>query len=412
MFTGILQSEMNIAPLSNYQKCRLSEKKKFRRNCQVILDKIIAVKKIIMTLFCIVDLSVFAQQWVWDSIVSSTNDTRVVKNHGDEVFTVGHGETELKKYNSNGKFIWVKSFGGTIINVNFDTVDNIYIVGTFSTTLVVDSISLFSKGDLDVFMLKLNPTGNAIWLKQIGSISNDIAGDVCVHNNNIYVTGAVHDTTFIGQTVFPKTIGLDMFISKFDMNGNIQQMKFVDRMPLDLYSISVGQEIKQDELGNLILLATISGTVKIDTSTITNGPYSRYVLKFDPSLNLLWEKYIGGGIYESIHNLRINSVGDIFIIETQSSHYLDYGAIKKISNDGLLLQNFFVEDRGYINGMDIDSTDNIYFTGTHLKWTFSGNPPREYFFKTGKISTSGNLIWLVQDSSFSHKSRARNRSSF
>lgn len=361
------------------------------------------MKKIILSLFCILNFSVIAQQWLWDSIVTSTNDIRIVNNHGDDVFTFGHAETELKKYNSNGKLVWVKSFGGTINNVNFDLADNIYIVGTFSNTLVLDSFTLMSKGDLDIFLLKLNPTGDAIWLKQIGSNSSDIAGDICVHNNNIYVTGAVKDTTFISQTIFPKTVGVDMFISMFDINGNIQQMKFADRMPLDLYSISVGQEIKQDGLGNLILLATISGTIKIDTSTVKTMPYSRYVLKFDSSLNLLWEKYIGSGIYEFIHNLQINSVGDIFLIETRSSHYLNYGAIKKISSDGFLLQNFFIEDRGYINGMDIDLSDNIYFTGIHRKWTFSGNPPPEDFFKTGKVDSSGNLMWIIQDSSIYHR---------
>lgn len=70
--------------------------------------------------------------------------------------------------------------------------------------MILDSFTLTSKGAEDVFVLKLNAAGNTIWLKQIGSIASDIAGDICISNNKIYVTGAVNDTALFGQTVIPK----------------------------------------------------------------------------------------------------------------------------------------------------------------------------------------------------------------
>lgn len=185
------------------------------------------------------------------------------------------------------------------------------------------------------------------------------------------------------------------------MNGVMQQVKLAEQIQAYQYSGSIGVEIENDDLGNLVLLTFISGNIKIDTMII-NHPPSYYAIKLDSSLNLIWKKYIVDNTSD-VDNLRINSAGNIIFLENSSWHYLDIGAIKEISKDGLLKQTILAEGTGHVSGMDMDSLDNIYFTGIREKWTYSGNPPRVFYFKIGMLNKAGNLIWLLQDSSLSFR---------
>lgn len=358
------------------------------------------MKKYTLFFCCILNLCVLAQQWSWDSIVSSNSSLKIVKNHNDDVFTFENRGVELKKYDVSGKLTWMKSFNGALFNVSTDIVDNVYIIGTFTNTMVFDSFSLTSKGEEDIFILKLNPTGNAIWMKQIGSISRDVAGDININDSKIFVTGATHDTTLFGQIVYPKTADLDMFIARFDLNGNIQQVKIAGQLQADPYTASIGQEIKNDALGNIIVLATICGMITIDTSII-NDYYATYVLKLDTSLNIVWKKFVMSGLGTGAGNLRINSIGEIFLIDLYDGHYVETGRLRKISANGLVIQTLFTVSSGFLYGMDIDSLSNVYFTGMRYKSTFNGNSPPKWYFEIGKLSTVGSLIWLMQDSSLS-----------
>lgn len=46
-----------------------------------------------------------------------------------------------------------------------------YVTGTFMGTIVIGSATLTSKGDKDVFLLKLDPTGAFLWVRSAGSAS-------------------------------------------------------------------------------------------------------------------------------------------------------------------------------------------------------------------------------------------------
>jgi len=363
---------------------------------------IVMVKKITLFILSFVCLAVQAQQWEWDSIISSTYSPVVVKNHTNEVFTFEFHGSELKKYNSTGKFIWAKSFNGSLYNVSFDLTDNIYITGIFSNSLTVDSVTLSSKGDDDIFILKLTPSQNMVWLHQIGSIGKDGAGDISIKENKIYVTGATLDTSLFDQFLFPKKTCLDMFIARYDMNANLEKVKFAEQPIPDPYNGSIGCEIKNDALGNVIVLAAINGQIKIDT-TIINAGYSYYIVKFDTALNLLWNRQATIGLGCGAKCLRVNSIGDVLLTANYSGHYFQSGYVRRISFNGDTMQTFFTESMGFVYGLDLDSLDNIYFTGIEHTWSYSGNPPYEYYFKTGKLNSTGNLIWLLQDSSLSYR---------
>src|SRR5690606_18124577 len=109
----------------------------------------------------------------------------------------------VAKYNSDGNFIWGKQIGGAESEiVYYHTVDdsgNIYLTGSFLGTLDFDpgpgTSQLTSAGMHDVFISKMDSSGNFEWAKQIGGPANDEGFSINVDNlGNVYVSGYFEGT--------------------------------------------------------------------------------------------------------------------------------------------------------------------------------------------------------------------------
>ncbi|HHH53522.1 MAG TPA: hypothetical protein ENK91_07680, partial [Bacteroidetes bacterium] len=109
----------------------------------------------------------------------------------------------ILKLNKYGDFIWAKNFGG--LNFDYGTAimndyyNNVYITGAFNGTVDFDPdkghFNLISKGKQDVFILKLNETGDFIWVKSIGGLKYDGGYNITLDLvNNIFVSGEFSDT--------------------------------------------------------------------------------------------------------------------------------------------------------------------------------------------------------------------------
>ena len=141
----------------------------------------------------------------------------------------------ISKLNASGNFIWAKKivetgpeslepdFPPQLSSIALDAAGNVYITGPFTRMVDfdpgVDIFNLVPLGDQDVFVMKLDPSGVFMWVKQLGgngsayssSISSDIAG-------NVYTVGAFMGTIDFdpGPGVYNlTTIGtIDHFIHK------------------------------------------------------------------------------------------------------------------------------------------------------------------------------------------------------
>ncbi|KKP34691.1 MAG: Calx-beta domain-containing protein [Candidatus Nomurabacteria bacterium GW2011_GWE1_32_28] len=101
----------------------------------------------------------------------------------------------------------------------------IYITGSFNGTADFDPgasvYNLTSAGGTDIFISKLDSSGNFVWAKGIGGISNDYSNSIVIDSSgNIYTTGYFNDTVDFdpGAGVYNLTSagGTDIFISKLD----------------------------------------------------------------------------------------------------------------------------------------------------------------------------------------------------
>lgn len=157
---------------------------------------------------------------------SASNYTFETNNGLDwEVFVVN--------LSSSGDFQWAKRVGGPSQDVAnglaLDTADNIVITGYFGVTTDFDPndgvFELTANGtSYDVFVLKLDMSGNFLWAKQMGSLATDIGMSVAVdENGNIYSTGqagGVFDVDPGEEIVEPSWQGgIDVYLSVLNANG-------------------------------------------------------------------------------------------------------------------------------------------------------------------------------------------------
>lgn len=107
------------------------------------------------------------------------------------------------KLNQDGDFVWAKKIGGIYAEsgsaINAKQIDCLYFTGIFSEECDFDPgpliYELTSFGEDDIFVEKLDASGNFIWAKQMGGKYDDVANAIAVDNEqNVYTMGEFYDT--------------------------------------------------------------------------------------------------------------------------------------------------------------------------------------------------------------------------
>src|SRR5258705_4310265 len=88
---------------------------------------------------------------------------------------IGLEDAFVLKMNAVGNIVWAKQFGGSSSDfgrsIAVDASGNVYTTGGFNGTVDFDPgpaiVNLSSAGGWDIFISKLNASGNFVWVKQL-----------------------------------------------------------------------------------------------------------------------------------------------------------------------------------------------------------------------------------------------------
>lgn len=132
------------------------------------------------------------------------SDTVYFEPNQQDAMVVSQGGTDafLAKYQSDGAFIWVKTFGSNKNDMGLSVVTNnidVVVAGYYRDTInfTPDSIGgeLVSSGGLDVFIAKFDTSGAYLWSRGIGGKKNESDIDVAIDKQgNVFATGNFKDT--------------------------------------------------------------------------------------------------------------------------------------------------------------------------------------------------------------------------
>jgi hypothetical protein len=283
--------------------------------------------------------------------------------------------------------------------IDVDRFGNCYMTGlTFSDDFPVEnSFQNSLGGTLDAFVIKLNPSGNAlVYATYLGGSGKDVAFDIAVDDfGSCYVTGKTDSDDFPTENPFQKTIGgeWDAFITKLDPSGDA----LVYSTYLGGSGKDMGSGIAVDDFGSCY----VTGNTESDDFPTKNpfqgaigGEQDAFVAKLNPSGDaLVYSTYLGGTSSDKGIGLVVDGLDNCYI--AGSTYSMDFptknpfqGAIggvwdafvTKVNPSGnALVYSTYLGGSGNedVKAIAIDDSGNCHVTGH----TDSDNFPTETPFQ-------------------------------
>ena len=312
--------------------------------------------------------------------------------------------------------------GSAIQNGNSIAVDasgNSYIAGTFSgNTMSLDGTTLTNVGNamsVDIFIAKYDAVGNLLWVKSAGGTSIDLAYGIAIDpNGNAYITGSFSGPFIVlGSTALINSnpTGTDVFIAKYDTAGNLVWAKGAGGTDIEF-----GRSIAADASGNTYITGYFSSpTLSFGTTILTNaGLEDIFIAKYDASGNFVWAKNAGGADHDYAFGIAADPNGNSYLTGFFESSTISFGATILTNSGGL---DFFIakydtfgnpvwakraggtaDDGAFC--IAADTSGNTYLTGffgstiSFGATTLTNSGGGDDFF-TAKYDTSGNPVWAV-----------------
>lgn len=144
-------------------------------------------------------------------------------NFGDTQFVAQNYDIFIAKLDSEGNWLWAKKAGGSNgdkgFDIKVDSVGSCYVTGSFMGGWFG---SQYLEGWDDVFVTKLDSSGNFVWAKRAGGGNSALANGIALDaEDNCYITGYFDGNATFGTTVLSSLNGSnDVFVAKLDTDGN------------------------------------------------------------------------------------------------------------------------------------------------------------------------------------------------
>lgn len=337
-----------------------------------------------------------------DLIINSLGEVHVFGVFRDSVdfdpgpathyLTAQYGGSFILKLDSMGNFISAQTHGGAVVATTVDKGENMYATGTFNLTADFDPgpglFNLSSGGLPEVFILKLDPAGNFVWVRRIRGDQGESVGSIATDlNDNVYVAGTFRGTLEVnpGWAAYDLTSrgNFDSFVLKLDKDKNFIWAKSIGSPQADrCYALAV------DYRENVYLGGVFEGRIDMDPDTShayssSMGRNDAYLVRLDKQGNYSWGKTMGGsgvdvgldlavdkvggvyntGWFEGFVDFDLSSSGGVLISKGRTDAFL-------IKHDSLgnLLWSGAVGDTGYdyIHALNIDQYNNVHLAGEYV----------------------------------------------
>lgn len=150
----------------------------------------------------------------WDlahSLVETPDSGFIVTG---ETYSYGNGNNDafVLRTDKNGDSLWMKTYGG-------QNSDNAYDISACNdgSFILTGSTRSFGKGGYDIYLLKIDTSGDTLWTRTYGDTLDDKAfAGIETSDNGIAVTGSTYNFNANGK---------DAYILKTDENGNQQWLR-------------------------------------------------------------------------------------------------------------------------------------------------------------------------------------------
>jgi hypothetical protein len=267
---------------------------------------------------------------------------------------------------------WTRQLGtrdnDVAYGVSTDGLGGVYVAGQ-----TLGSLAGSNAGNIDAFLAKYDSAGNTLWIRQFGTNGEDSAAGVSADGlGNVFVTG---------RTVASSGAGSVAFLSKYDVEGNLQWT--------NQNSQYKGQYVSSDGLGN----AYVSG----------EGGGKVFLSKFNSVGILLWTRQFGADGHESNRGLSADSMGNVFIAGYTDRSFGGPSAggsdafVIKCDSDGshLWTTQLGADGAEDVSGVSADGLGNVCISSSTYGSLGAPNEGKADAF-VSKLGSQGQLLWTGQ----------------
>lgn len=358
----------------------------------------------------------------------------------DERTAAGWTDVFLVKFDKDGIYQWVITWGGTGSDygpsIDIDSNENLYVAGTYNGTADFDPGAgeelRTSNGQGDAYLLKLSTGGIFQWVLTWGGYDDTLPewSDTgkCVRiskADSIFVLGSCSSVTDfdpgpdVDEQIPPREWSI--FLSKFDSEGNYQWARMWGAIATD-FGVSAREHLAVDTNENTFITGAFIGTSDFDPGTGTdmhsaNGMYDIFLSSFNSTGDFQWAHTWGGsGDDDWGLGVAVDSMNDVY----STGHFSgsadfnpgsgsDYHASQ--GETDVFLSKFTAagefqwavtwggDDSEHGYSIDVDYSDDILIGGRFQSTVdFDPGPQIEEHDPSGaflsRFDSSGQFIWV------------------
>lgn len=249
--------------------------------------------------------------------------------------------------------VTVSAFGGVdtdvVTDIARDSSGNIYTVGYFQTTIDVNpgtaTTHLVSAGDVDIFVTKLDSSGDLVWAHRFGASNTDQANSVAVNSaGDVFITGHYSGTVDFNPSpsVTNNLVSAgawDAFVVKLTSAGDFAWAESFGHGSANDSGTAIAVEAST---GHPVVSGFFAGTVDFDNHPSTSLPLSAssgriFIIKLTSSGGgLIWGGNVGGSSNDESSSLVVDAAGATYVVgQFQGSRDFDpSGATTTLTSAG------------------------------------------------------------------------------
>ena len=283
----------------------------------------------------------------------------------------GGGDLFVMKLNPNGSTLWTTVIGSPFIpngpyfaeaglDLDLDGNGNVFVAGYTDGPL--DGAFAGGRAYQDAVMVKLDPNGKQLWLRQVGGPSNDYAQSVVIdQQGNSYA---------VGETPGGVTDNSDLskrgqfLVIKFDPDGT------------ELWRKELGEQASNGKHGNDFARAAgmdANGFLYVSGYTTSSlfdpaSPTEAFISKLNANGDVLWTRRLADPNGSSVDNLAVDALGNSFVAGNTFGTPTDPGTafVAKYDTAG---SGVWISQRSQVReellfGLALNATGQVLITGS------------------------------------------------